>query len=71
MNTEQYLECLGKRIKALRKQKGLSQQALASRMETKHPQIVKIERGKTNVTIGMLGKIAVELDISIKELVIV
>ncbi|MCW3076706.1 MAG: transcriptional regulator [Bacteroidetes bacterium] len=69
MKDSVYLVKLGEKIMNLRKAKGLSQEELAERLDTKHTQIGRVERGETNSTINMLRKIAVELEVSIEELV--
>ena len=65
---DKFLLLLGKRIKQLRKAKGLSQLELAVRMENHSEQVGRIERGKHNVTVCTLRQIADALDITLKEL---
>lgn len=61
---------LGKNIKKLRKQKGLSQDKLAKLADVTHTTLVKIESGANeNPTIKTISKIANTLGISIDELV--
>jgi transcriptional regulator with XRE-family HTH domain len=69
MNDKTYLKRLGKKIKSLREAKGLTQEQLAERLDTKHTQIGRMERGEANSTINMLRKLAEELDVPISELV--
>jgi transcriptional regulator with XRE-family HTH domain len=69
MKDEIYLKKLGEKIMNLRKEKGLSQEGLAEKLDTGHTQIGRVERGEINSTINMLRKIAAELDVSIEELV--
>ena len=67
---DKFLLLLGKRIKQLRKAKGLSQLELAVRMENHSEQIGRIERGKHNVTVCTLRQIAGALDTTLAELFI-
>lgn len=69
MDDLEYLNKLGKKIRKLRKEASISQEVLAEKLGTKHTQIGRIERGEANVTIKMLGKIAVVLGIPLNELV--
>lgn len=68
MKDEVYLRKLGEKIYALRKEKGLSQEQLAERLDTKHTQIGRLERGETNPTIVTLRRIAKELGVTLNEL---
>ena len=63
-----YLKKLGNRIRALRKEKGLSQLDLGVSMDNYAEQISRIERGQLNVSICTLKKIAESLEITISEL---
>lgn len=64
------LIALGKRIQELREKQGLSQVDLASRMLGKFDttNISRIESGRTNATIFTLHRIALALEIPIKQL---
>ena len=59
----------GKRIKELRLQKGLSQEALANIAELDRTYIPSIEQGKRNVSIIVIEKLAIALDIEINKLI--
>lgn len=59
---------IGKLIKKARIQKGWSQKDLAEHSGLKQPHISLIEKGKENLTIGTLAKIAKVLDIDKIEL---
>lgn len=61
-------EKLGKRINGLRIEKSLSQEKLALKANIDRAYMHLIEKGKTNVSIELIEKIAVALEISIKEL---
>ena len=58
---------LGKRIRSLRKSKGLTQQELGERADINHKFLGEIERGRQNATVGTLVKIADALSIDIIE----
>lgn len=61
-------EKLGIRISELRKEKLLSQEKLALKSNIDRAYMHLIEKGKTNVSIELIEKIAISLNISIKEL---
>lgn len=61
-------ESLGARIRFYRKQKGLSQEKLAELCRL-HPSYVgQIERGEKNITVEILRRLSLGLDISMAEL---
>lgn len=61
-------EKLGKRINELRIEKSLSQEKLALKANIDRAYMHLIEKGKTNVSIELIEKISIALDIDIKEL---
>ena len=62
-------EKFGLRLKALRKEKGLSQEELAERSGLNRPYISGIEQGKRNVSLEVMEKLADALGVGIGELV--
>lgn len=50
---------LGNLLKKMRKKAGLTQKELAERLKTSQSVIARMERGKQNLTVGTLLKIAV------------
>lgn len=62
------LDMLGSRIRALRLERGLTQERLAEQCEMHNNHISAIERGVTNPTFLALLRIARALDISISDL---
>ena len=68
MKESDFLICLGKRIRALRQEKGLSQQQLATDCDFEKSNLSRIESGKTNPTTLTLLKIANALHIEIFKL---
>ena len=61
-------EEFGRRVRALRKSKGLSQEALANICNLDRTYIGGIERGERNVSLINIGKIAEGLGVPIREL---
>ncbi len=59
---------IGKRIRALRKQRGLSQEELGWKAELHFTYIGAVERGEKNCSIISLEKIAKGLEVDIKDL---
>ena len=66
--TEEEKRELGQKIKAIRKQKGLSQEQLADLVGYRVGTISKYEQGYRTPDIGMLMRIAVALDCNLAEL---
>lgn len=59
---------IGQRIKELRSERGLSQEALAHIAELDRTYVNSVENGKRNVSIENIHKIAKALKISVREL---
>lgn len=68
LDKEKTLTGIGLRIRQLREEKGLSIQEFSDKLEIEYTNVVRIEKGRTNFTIGTLVKIANVLDIPISEL---
>lgn len=58
----------GERMRDLRKQKGLSQEALALACDLDRTYIGSVERGERNISLLNIYKIAAALDVPAKEL---
>jgi transcriptional regulator with XRE-family HTH domain len=58
----------GKKVKELRLERGLSQEALALQADLDRTYIPSIEKGERNVSITVIEKISKALKISIKNL---
>ncbi len=58
---------IGKRLKELRTEKGLSQEKFSFMCELDRTYIASIEQGKRNVSIANIEKIAKALDMSVYE----
>ena len=59
---------LGKRIRALRKKNGLSQEQLAERVNMSSKYLGEIERGQVNFSIDIADRISSGLDIEMTDL---
>ncbi len=68
-SVEDYLDALGRNIQQLRKERGWSQQALATRAGLDRAYLSTVEKGKQNITIGAAVRIAAALDTSLSALV--
>ena len=58
---------IGQRIKELRKALNLSQEALALKSEVDRTYVTDVENGRRNISVEILEKIIVALEISIKD----
>lgn len=61
-------ETLGKRIKFLRNEIGISQEELADRAEIDRTYITSVECGKRNISIINIEKIAKALEVTLSKL---
>lgn len=62
-------EKFGIRLRELRKEKGLSQEELALKSGLNRSYISGIEKGKRNVSLEVMEKLAGAMDIEIRELI--
>lgn len=62
-------ELIGKRVKQIRMDRGLSQAELAKKMNWQQPDISDLEHGRHNPKSDTLDKLAKALKVSISELV--
>lgn len=60
-------ELYGERLKAFRKKKGLSQEDLGFKSSLHRTYISEVERGRRNISIVNIARIAKALGLSIKE----
>lgn len=65
---ENIIKAFGKKLRELRELKQLSQEELAYRCDLDLTQIGRIERGVTNTSISIAGKLAKALKVPLKEL---
>ncbi|WP_413405496.1 helix-turn-helix domain-containing protein [Paenibacillus amylolyticus] len=68
MEDRKILKLVGARIKVLRKDKGLSQEALGEKGGFHFTYIGQVERGEKNVSLINLGKIAEALEVNVSQL---
>ena len=61
-------EKFGQRVRAFRLQRGLSQEAFAHKAGLDRTYVFSIEKGKRNVSISVVEKIAVAFEVEISEL---
>lgn len=54
---------LGRNVRALRRERGLSQEELAHRAEMERSYVSDIERGTRNPSVKALGKLAAALEV--------
>ncbi len=66
--TEQILVNFGNKVREIRKSKNLSQEDLADKADLHRTYIGMIERAEKNITLLNIQKIAIALEIDIKEL---
>jgi transcriptional regulator with XRE-family HTH domain len=59
--------CVGRRIRAIRKRRGLTQEQLAARIERSAETVSALERGRNMPTLGILRRLAVALDVPIRD----
>ena len=68
IRNQKAISSFGKRVKALRKEKGLSQYQLAFEADIDRSQVISIENGKLNTTISTIYALAAALDVKPKDL---
>jgi transcriptional regulator with XRE-family HTH domain len=59
---------IGRRIRRLREERGRSLHEFAAMVDMEYTNIVRLEKGRTNPTIGTLVKIAAALEVPLREL---
>ena len=68
MKKEELLLVIGGKIKELREEKNISLQELCYLCDFEKPNLVRIEKGRTNPTVWTLYKICLALKIELKEI---
>ncbi|MCF8423935.1 MAG: helix-turn-helix domain-containing protein [Bacteroidia bacterium] len=68
MEDKDYLKLIGENISSIRKSKNLSTNEFASRCEMEKSNLIPIEKGRINVTINTLIKIANALNVPLDDL---
>jgi transcriptional regulator with XRE-family HTH domain len=60
---------LGEKIRAYRKEAGLTQEKLAERADLHHNFIGEVERGNLDISVGSLVRVATALKVRVRDLV--
>jgi len=60
-NQEQFLIDFGKRVRELRKEKGLTQESVAKRCGFQRPYLSDVERGRRNISANNMSRLAATL----------
>lgn len=68
MELSNILKSFGNRIRELRREQGLSQEALASKCGLHRTYIGAVERGEKNISLKNIARIAEALGVSLREL---
>ena len=68
MNREALLKKLAERVRILRIEKGLTQEALAHRMGRDQQTIQRLETARTNPTLTFLQEVADALEVNLRDL---
>ena len=68
LDKQETLNEIGTKIRKLRESKNLSIQEFADKLEMEY-NVIRIEKGRTNFTIGTLVKIANSLEVNLKDIV--
>ncbi len=61
-------EKLGKKVKKLRKQKGLTQEGLAEKLNISRTHMGHIEQGRKSPSLKLLSKLAKALGVKVKDI---
>jgi len=69
MKKEELFITIGNRIKELRESKNISLQDLCDLCDFEKPNLVRIEKGRTNPTLWTLFKISLALNMELKDIV--
>jgi transcriptional regulator with XRE-family HTH domain len=62
------LKAIGEKIRLVRKSKGYTQEGFANFIEVDYSQVNRMELGKVNVTVSMLSRIAIALEVPMQNL---
>ena len=69
MSEVEYIKEIGSKIVSIRKEKNLSSLELSFLCEMEKPNLIRIEKGRTNPTIKTLLKICKALQVDLKEII--
>ena len=69
MEKQEVLNKIGEKIRELRESKQYSLQAFSDKLDIEYNNLIRIEKGRSNFTIGTLVKIANALDVDLREII--
>lgn len=69
MDKETVIKNIGLKIREIRVDKGLTIQELSDKIDIEYNNMIRIEKGRTNPTIGTLYKICQSLNIKLVDIV--
>ncbi len=69
LDKKESLKCIGMKIRALRKERNLTQMDFSALSNIDYSNIARLEGGKTNLTIGTLVRVANALNVPLRELI--
>lgn len=68
MTDADYYVLFGKKLTAIRKEKGIAQDKLALKCEIARSYVGDVERGKRNLSLKSMCKLAIGLEVSVSDL---
>jgi len=69
MEKQEVLNKIGVRVRELRELKQYSLQAFSDKLDIEYNNLIRIEKGRSNFTIGTLVKIANALEVELREII--
>lgn len=69
MNKEEIIRKVGLKIREVRENKDMSIMALADKLDIEYNNMIRIEKGRTNPTLGTLFSIAQALEVKLTDIV--
>ena len=69
MEKQEVLNKIGVRVRELRESKQYSLQAFSDKLDIEYNNLIRIEKGRSNFTIGTLVKIANALNVELREII--
>lgn len=69
MNKEEIIKSVGLKIREIRESKNISIMTLADKLEIEYNNVIRIEKGRTNPTLGTLYNISQALNVKLTDIV--
>lgn len=69
MSNEELFKSVGLNIRRLREEKNISLQEFSDKIDIEYNNLIRIEKGRTNPTLGTLHKICQALDVQLVDVV--